>query len=75
MYIPYPTLRHHTRDFSKLSDPPIVEAIQYHTIPYHTKPYQETEMQKAASMASVLVLIFLTAVLIFGLPRRKSYLI
>ena len=31
----------------------------------------QTEMQKAASMASVLVLIFIPAVLIFGLPARK----
>ena len=31
----------------------------------------DTVMQKAASMASVLVLIFIPAVLIFGLPRAK----
>ena len=34
-----------------------------------------TEMQKAASMASALVLIFPPVVLIFGLPKRKIRLV
>ena len=34
-----------------------------------------TEMQKAASMAGVLVLIFLPVVLFFGLPMHKSCLV
>ena len=36
------------------------------------KVYIVAEMQKAASMASVLVLIFLPTVLIFELPTHKS---